>query len=100
MQPLSDVLPMDLDAERALIGAVIGGKAEFAHVAALVTADDFSLEAHRRIWLSAKALWESGSQIDRVTVATALQNKGFLDSVGGLSGLLAIDSGLGELFGA
>jgi replicative DNA helicase len=71
MHPLSDVLPMDLDAERALIGAVLSNTADFSHIAALVSVDDFSLESHRRIWLAAKSLWETGTGIDRVTVATS-----------------------------
>jgi replicative DNA helicase len=96
----SDVLPVDQDSERALLGALLSGVAEYQHIATLVSAEDFSVESHRRIWGAIAGLWNVGASVDRVTVATHLRDKGHLDSVGGISGIAGLEDGLGQVFGA
>ena len=69
----------------------------FLQVAAILTADDFSLEKHKRIFLRMSELHERGDKIDRVTLANELMKQGQLQSVDGLSYLVSLDDGLPEI---
>lgn len=54
----------------------------------------FYLEKHRRIWSVMIDLAEAGSAIDRVTIANALLNKGWLESVDGATYIVSLDDGI------
>lgn len=90
-------LPDNLDAERFVLGAVMSAEAAFLQVAGTLTADDFSLEKHKRIFLRMSELHERGESIDRVTLANELMRQGQLQSVDGLSYLVSLDDGLPPL---
>ena len=63
----------------------------------MLTADDFSLEKHKRIFLRMSELHERGERIDRVTLANELMKQGQLQSVDGLSYLVSLDDGLPQI---
>jgi replicative DNA helicase len=90
-------LPDNLDAERFVLGAIMSSDAAFLQVAGTLTADDFSLEKHKRIFLRMTDLHERGDRIDRVTLANELMKQGQLQSVDGLSYLVSLDDGLPQL---
>jgi replicative DNA helicase len=99
---LSDIsldrpLPGNLDAERFVLGAIMTGDNAFLQAAGILSADDFSLEKHKRIFLRMSELHERGEKIDRVTLANELMNQGQLQSVDGLSYLVSLDDGLPQL---
>src|SRR5579875_3080725 len=94
---LDHPLPDNLDAERFVLGAIMSTEAAFLQVAGLLTADDFSLEKHKRIFLRMSELHERGEKIDRVTLANELMKHGQLQSVDGLSYLVSLDDGLPQL---
>lgn len=87
-------LPCDLAAERFVLGSVLLNGERLSEVAGTVTADDFSLESHRRIYGRILQLAEIGKKIDHFTVASELQRFGELESVGGLTALVDLDTGL------
>jgi replicative DNA helicase len=91
-------LPDNLDAERFVLGAIMSNEAAFLQVAGTLSADDFSLEKHKRIFLRMSELHERGEKIDRVTLANELMKQGQLQSVDGLSYLVSLDDGLPELY--
>jgi len=91
-------LPDNLDAERFLLGAIMSSDAAYLQVAGTLTADDFSLEKHKRIFLRMGDLHERGEKIDRVTLANELMKQGQLQSVDGLSYLVSLDDGLPQLY--
>jgi replicative DNA helicase len=91
-------LPDNLDAERFVLGAIMSSDTAFVQVAGTVSADDFNLEKHRRIFLRMSELHERGVKIDRVTVANELMKQGQLQSVDGLSYLVSLDDGLPALY--
>ena len=91
-------LPENLDAERFVLGAVMSSDNAFLQVAGTLTADDFSLEKHKRIFLRMGELHERGEKIDRVTLANELMKQGQLQSVDGLSYLVSLDDGLPQLY--
>jgi replicative DNA helicase len=90
-------LPANLDAERFVLGAIMSDDSAFLQAAGTLTADDFSLEKHKRIFLRMSELHERGEKIDRVTLANELMKQGQLQSVDGLSYLVSLDDGLPQL---
>lgn len=87
-------LPANLDAERMILGSLLAGYAHPADVAATITADDFSLEKHRRIYAAAMACDAAGTRPDQILVAQELMRTNKLESVDGLSYLVSLDEGL------
>ena len=53
-------LPVNLDAERFVLGAIMTDEAAFLQVGGKLTEDDFSLEKHKRIFLRMGELQERG----------------------------------------
>jgi len=90
-------LPVNLDAERFVLGAILMDDALYIQVVGTLEASDFSLEKHRRILLRMGELYERGERIDRVTVANELLKQNQLESVDGLSYLVSLDEGLPAL---
>src|SRR5260370_22811129 len=87
-------LPVNLDAERYVLGAILMDDALYIQVAGSLESDDFSLEKHRRIFLRMGELYERSERIDRVTVAHELMKTNQLESVDGVSYLVSLDEGL------
>jgi hypothetical protein len=92
-----DALPANIDAERFVLGSILLDDNRFADVAVALTAADFALEKHRRIFARMKELHERREKIDRVTVANELLRYNELESVDGLSYLVSLDDGLPQL---
>src|ERR1700726_1218552 len=90
-------LPVNLDAERFVLGAIMMDDALSIQVAGSLESEDFSLEKHRRIYLRMGELYERGERIDRVTVANELMKQNQLESVDGVSYLVSLDEGLPAL---
>jgi hypothetical protein len=87
------VPPNNLDAEQAVLGAIlIEGATALRHVT--VDAADFLTEAHRAIFIAMRALDQRGEPIDSLTVAAELHRAGDLDRAGGRAALaLLMDYG-------
>ncbi len=86
-------LPASQDTERLILGSVILGGNEVLESITLEKGD-YSLEAHRRIWGSMKALVDRGLKLDRVTLANEMMSNGMIESVGGFGYLASLDEGL------
>lgn len=87
-------LPSNVDAERFVLGSIMLDDSAFVGVAGTLTADDFSLEKHRKIFVRMLQINDRGERIDRVTVANELMRQGELESVDGLTYLVSLDDGL------
>jgi replicative DNA helicase len=90
-------LPVNLDAERFVLGAILMDDALYIQVAGTLESEDFSLEKHRRIFLRMGELYNRGERIDRVTVANELMKQNQLESVDGVSYLVSLDEGMPAL---
>lgn len=91
-------LPVNLEAERYVLGAILLDSSSFLNVASAIQPTDFSLQAHQLIFTRMMQIFERGEKIDRVTVANELLRFNELESIGGLSYLVSLDDGLPQLY--
>jgi len=77
-------LPCSLEAERLILGSLLAGHLDPAQALAVVAADDFHLEAHRRIMTVIAELAARGEPVNRLTVYEALRGRGWHEPCGGL----------------
>jgi replicative DNA helicase len=78
------VPPHSLDAERALLGALLLDPSAINEVVGLsLTPDDFYRQAHGRVYRAILSLYEKGDRPDLITLVEELTKRGELDSVGG-----------------
>lgn len=81
---LSRTPPQNIDAEKGLLGSVMLDNQVLDEIATDVSADDFYLDRHQRIFKAIAKLNESGSKgIDAVTVAEELKRRNELKDAGG-----------------
>ena len=77
------VPPHDLDAERAVIGAMLVSETAVAAVAERLAARDFYSEVHRIIYGAMMRLYSRGDPIDQLTLTNELRSVNEFDRVGG-----------------
>lgn len=87
-------LPHDLDAERALLGAVILHNELYVVAQGIITPDDFFRVAHRIAWEAIAALAEQHAPIDLVALKNILIERNNLDTIGGVVYLAALIDGV------
>src|SRR5215469_18835766 len=87
-------LPASVDAERAVLGAILLDNDSYPQAAEFLQAEDFSLDSHRRIYLRMMELAESGRPIDFVTLTEQLGQHDEIESVGGVSYVTSLTDGL------
>jgi replicative DNA helicase len=92
--PAVRTLPHNLDAERSVLGAILIDNATFNVVAAVLPADAFFRDAHRRIFERMADLSERSQPIDFITLKEELARAGELDDVGGPAYLAALTDGV------
>jgi replicative DNA helicase len=94
--------PQDIDAEQALLGAVLISERVMYPLAFEedVHAEHFYRERHQRIWRAMAALYGAGEPIDVLTVVNQLQRTGELEQAGGraeIDGLTAAPPAVSSL---
>ncbi len=90
MELLDRIPPHNIEAEQAVLGALLLAPESFATVAEILKPSDFYGEGHREIYRTLQELAEVGRPIDLVTVTEALKQKDLLDKVGGASYLASL----------
>ncbi len=90
MELLDRIPPHSIEAEQAVLGALLLAPESFATVAEILKPSDFYGEGHREIYRALQELAESGRPIDLVTVTESLKQKDLLDKVGGASYLASL----------
>lgn len=84
----SRIPPHNLDAERAVLGAVLlEGRECLPRVIEVLHSPDFYTEAHRAIFDTMLRLFDRGEPVDLITLTEDLRKAGRLDSVGGPAAL-------------
>jgi len=77
------VPPHDLDAERAVIGAMLVSETAVAAVAERLAAEDFYSEVHRIIYGAMMRLYARGEPIDQLTLTNELRSVNEFERIGG-----------------
>src|SRR5215207_3339305 len=77
------VPPHDLDAERAVIGAMLVSETAVAAVAERLAAEDFYSEVHRIIYGAMMRLYSRGEPIDQLTRTNELRSVNEFERIGG-----------------
>ncbi len=87
-------LPERLDMERLVLGAALTDIEAFPQICTVLSAEDFSLEKHRRIFRCATELQSRGEPLNHVSTGNELIRRGQLESVDGLSYLVSLSDGM------
>lgn len=82
--------PHSIEAEQSLIGGLMLDNLAWDKIADLVVADEFYRKDHRLIFAAIANLVEQGQPCDVVTVSEFLDNRGELESAGGLEYLATL----------
>jgi len=79
---LAHTLPANIEAERAILGAILLDNSAYNEAAEHLRADDFSLDSHRRIYARMMALMDSSRPIDLITLVEELDRAKELQAIG------------------
>ncbi len=93
-------LPQNLDAERAVLGAILIDNLTLSVVSPILKETDFFLETHRRIYRALLELSARSSAIDLVTVREELDKSGAMERAGGPAYLASLIDGIPDVFNA
>jgi replicative DNA helicase len=85
-------MPTDIECERAILGAILLDNKTF-YQTATISADDFSLDSHRKIFAHMCSLSDAGKAIDYVTLSDELGHRD-VAAVGGVVYLTSLTDGL------
>jgi replicative DNA helicase len=86
----SKIPPHSLEAERAVLGAVLLERESLPKAVELLRATDFYKEGHRKIFHAMLGLFERNEPVDLLTVSEELRRRAVLDEVGGAAALAAL----------
>jgi replicative DNA helicase len=89
-------LPVSMEAERAILAAILLDNSLYDQAAEHLTGDDFSLDAHRRIYSRMRDLQESGRPVDMITLMEELDRRKEVESIGGVAYLSSLIDGVPE----
>ena len=77
-------MPVSIEAEQALLGALIRNPDVFDAVAGSIVSDDFYLDEHKHIYSALIKMFNSSKVIDIVTLVNTLVEEGDRDEAGGV----------------
>ena len=83
-------IPASLEAEQALLGAILLQPKAFLNIASFLDGDDFFLKRHEYIWTALSRLQDRNDAIDYVTLTQELQDMSVLDEIGGQAYLTSL----------
>jgi replicative DNA helicase len=89
-------LPVSLEAERSILGAILLDNSLYDQAAAHIDADHFSLDAHRRIYARMRDLQETGRPVDMITLVEELDRRKEVEAIGGVAYLSSLIDGVPE----
>jgi replicative DNA helicase len=87
-------LPANVEAEKTILGAILLDNDAHAEAAEKITADDFSLDAHQRIYGHMSEMLNEQRPVDIVTLSNELARHKELEAVNGVAYLASLTEGL------
>lgn len=94
---LGKKLPAAIEAEKALLGALLLNDENVISAVELLTPQDFYVFSHRIIYECIVALSQRTERLDVVTLQNELEKKGMLEKVGGVAYLLGLQENIPAL---
>ena len=88
--------PHNIDAERAVLGAVMLENLSLGAVLDVIEAADFYLDAHRKIFSAIIAITDHNEPADLVTLSSALRDQKRLEQIGGTAYLSELVDNVGS----
>ena len=84
-------LPMSLEAEQAVLGAILIKPEAFVDITGIVHSEDFYLEEHKKIYTAMQSMFLGSRNVDTVTLVNTLVAQGaYRDSESGIAYLTAL----------
>ena len=77
-------MPISIEAEQALLGAIIVNPDAFDKISGIITADDFYVAEHQHIYSALIKMYNQNKTIDVVTLVNMLVEMGDRDEAGGI----------------
>lgn len=90
-------LPCSLEAEKAVLGALLLNDENVTQVVELLSAQDFYLPAHRAIYQTIIEISQRMERVDLVTLQDALEKKQQFEAAGGILYLLSLQEDIPSL---
>ncbi len=87
---LDKLPPQNLEAEKSLIGSLLLDKESINRVADFLKTEDFYSRAHQLIYDGIVSLYEKREPVDILSLANILQDRGHIESVGGVGYLTSL----------
>ncbi len=87
------VPPHDLDAEEALLGAMLLSRDAISDAVNLLRPEHFYRPAHAHVYEAICALYAEGEPADAITVSAELNRRGLAEKVGGNAALVKLQTG-------
>jgi replicative DNA helicase len=94
---LGKTLPHALEAERAVLGALLLNDEYVEQVVEIISPHDFYLPAHKLVYQAIVELKKQSKRIDLVVLQDALTKNGTLDDTGGIAYLLSLQEDIPAL---
>ncbi len=79
-----------LQAEKAILGTMLGDPNKVSHCVAILVEEDFYNESYRKIFAIMRDLFNARQAVDITSVTDKLNDLGILDDVGGVGGLVEL----------
>jgi replicative DNA helicase len=94
---LGKKLPCSLEAEKAVLGALLLNDENVSQVVELLQAQDFYVPSHRVIYQAIVDIAQRMERVDLVTLQDVLDKKGQLEAIGGVVQLLSLQEDIPSL---
>ncbi len=89
--PIADRMPpQNIDAEQAVLGAMLIKKEAIAEVSQILKPEDFYRDAHKIVYEAMLTLFNKNEPADIVTVSEYLNNENLMEKVGGVTFITAL----------
>ena len=90
MPMIDRVPPQNIDAEQAVLGAMLIKKEAIAEVSQILRPEDFYRDAHKIVYETMLTLFNKNEPADIVTVSDYLNNENLMEKVGGVTFITAL----------
>ena len=92
MEDNTRIPPHSVEAEQSVLGSILLDKDAMISVSETLIPEDFYKEAHRVIYECMLKLYNNQSEIDLITLADELRDKGYLDVIGGIAYITSLST--------